>query len=145
MTQTKPRTRVQYALRSLLLLIAGIGMTALLPAKSDASESATRGDEPGVVAAVISEDQLQGTWMDSETADRFTSRWTFAKPDMTFARYNGRVTQTTYTLKGNTLIVHHSPGLMNKEPWDETIELKHYNGDTLTWEYGTLVTLHRVP
>ncbi len=145
MTQTKPRTRVQYAPRILLLLIAGIGMTASLPAKSDVSESTTRSEAPAAVAAVISEDQLQGTWMDSEKADRFTSKWTFAKPNMTFARYNGRVIRTTYTLKGNTLIVHHSLGLLNKEPWDETMELKHSSGDTLTWEYGTLVTLHRVP
>ena len=145
MTRTKRRTGIQCALRSLLIVIAGLGLTTASSARNGDAESATRGNEPAAVAAVISEDQLQGTWMDSEKADRFTSRWTFAKPNMTFVRYNGRVTQATYTLKGNTLIVHHAPGLLNKEPWDETMELKHYNGKTLTWDYGTLVTLHRVP
>ena len=105
---------------------------------SDASERGT------AEKVVISEDQLQGTWMDSEEADRYTSRWTFAKPAMTFRHYSGRVTQTTYTLEGNTLIVHHAPGLLHKDPWDETIELRHYSKDTLVWEYGTLITLHRV-
>lgn len=124
------------------LVIAGGG--AVVAANGDAATSAGDDKTASPQALVITEDKLQGTWMDSESADPYTSRWTFAKPNMTFAKYNGRVIQTTYTLKGNTLIVHHAPGLMNKDPWDETIELKHYSGDTLTWDYGTLVTLHRV-
>lgn len=124
------------------LVIAGGG--AVVAANGDAATSVGDDKTASPQALVITEDKLQGTWMDSESADPYTSRWTFAKPNMTFAKYNGRVIQTTYTLKGNTLIVHHAPGLMNKDPWDETIELKHYSGDTLTWDYGTLVTLHRV-
>jgi hypothetical protein len=124
------------------LVIASVG--AAVAANGDAATSTGDGNTASLQVQVITEDNLQGTWMDSESADPYTSRWTFAKPNMTFAKYNGRVIQTTYTLKGNTLIVHHAPGLVNKEPWDETIELKHYSGDTLTWDYGTLVTLHRV-
>jgi hypothetical protein len=127
---------------AMALLAAGVGVA--MAASSDSATSTSDGKAAAAQALVITEDQLQGTWMDSASADQYTSRWTFSKPNMTFARYNGRVIQTTYTLKGNTLIVHHAPGLMNKDPWDETIELKHYSGDTLTWDYGTLVTLHRV-
>jgi hypothetical protein len=145
MTHARRPLRAQCVLYGLLAAIAAVGSTTASSARNGDSESTTRSNAPAAVAAVISEDQLQGTWMDSEKADRFTSRWTFAKPNMTFVRYNGRVTQATYTLKGNTLIVHHAPGLLNKEPWDETMELKHYSGETLTWDYGTLVTLHRVP
>jgi hypothetical protein len=142
MTNAVLRTPVRCAFGCLLASVGTVWTTALLAGSSDPVPNSTT---PAAVAAVISEDQLQGTWMDSEKADQFTSRWTFAKPNMTFLRYNGRVTRTTYTLKGNTLTVHHAPGLMNKEPWDETMELKHYSGDTLTWEYGALITLHRVP
>jgi hypothetical protein len=124
------------------LVIASVGVA--VAANGDAATSTGDGNTASLQVQVITEDNLQGTWMDSESADPYTSRWTFAKPNMTFAKYNGRVIQTTYTLKGNTLIVHHAPGLVNKDPWDETIELKHYSGDTLTWDYGTLVTLHRV-
>lgn len=93
---------------------------------------------------VITEQQLQGTWTDYKGDVRYASRWTFKKPSLIFVKYDGRKIQATYTLKGNTLIMHHGPGVLSDEPWDEEVQIVEYNGDSLEWIWGIRIKLHRV-
>lgn len=92
---------------------------------------------------ILTENQLQGTWMDSKEAGPLTTRWIFSKPTMTFIKYNGKTLKFNYTFKDNVLIVHHQPGLLSEKPWDEKMEIISYDGKTLTWRYGTLIKLYR--
>ena len=76
---------------------------------------------------------------------QFASYWHFQKPWLRFKRYNAGMVRMRYTLNGNRLTIHHEPGLSSKEAWDEEMEIVRFTGDTLTWDYGTYVTLHRLP
>jgi len=93
----------------------------------------------------MTESQLQGRWTDGDAGGRLTNEWIFSKPNLTLKKYNGQIINATYTLQGNTLTMHHKANMVHKA-WDETAEIKRYDGDALSWYcLGVYLKLHRQP
>jgi len=74
----------------------------------------------------------------------YNSTWTFTSSDMILKKYDGRIIRLPYTLTRNQIIVHHKKNLVNKEDWDEEINLISFKNNILVWNSITTVRLHKI-
>jgi len=93
---------------------------------------------------VILQKDLIGTWTDYMPRTAYNSTWTFTSSDMILKKYDGRIIRLPYTLTRNQIIVHHKKNLVNKEDWDEEINLISFKNNILVWNSITTVRLHKI-
>jgi hypothetical protein len=102
-------------------------------------------DEDADDAPVITNAQLQGRWTDMPDNRLLASVWHFSAPYLYFDRYNRPEVRLSYTLEDDVIIVHHEDGGEDDGPWDEEMEVVRYTGDTLSWRFGIVIKLSRIP
>ena len=98
------------------------------------TETSTSTSENNKSKPIITNTQLMGKWTDYKDKDmrKFRSIWNFTGRNLIMHKYNGQVIKCKYTLKENTLIMHHKNTALGS--WDEEVTIKKYSGNTLTWD-----------